>query len=530
MANNFQVATIKQVNDGLRQQLNQIDDHFTVDPTYTVWVDFKCGGLHFNTNSQTIETSKATIKANLISSLRFEKSGAGKANSFTLTVYYAPNENQDPNVIDDAIAGSLQTAMTSCTLKFGYSFSGQMISSATYIGSVFDYSVEIQNNMLVYTFTGYSNAATHSGFTFDVPAITTKTSIKNIISKALQGPFVDSAQEKKGSKTTNSSSVASVVASAAISVATSIVTTAQKILCPFEVIYDKDVETRCAKMTFGGASDINFFEFLDELLACARDDYRDDIYELQKGNVTHFGQYYYIIEDAGNSINDKCKIRICRKEAYPNVYDSSYTFYWGAAFNKNSGCNLVQNFRTEYKGAINLAINNAGQSKSYSLDENGNLVETITGTNGSSRASAVIDNDIARNNNQYINGTQYAYKATLTTLGVPYDIPIGTYITINAVIGNQKHHTSGVYMVINTEDNITTNGFITTWSLIKMCNSDGSTNNNLTDIAAACLAYAYADNPSPNTNRANSRTDIILDTYRTGMTYGTGGKKVITEY
>ena len=495
------MATINQINDALRQQLQTIDSHFTVDSTYTTWVDFKCGNLHFNTNQQNISINNKSISGNLISALRFEKNGSGSANSFTLTAYYAPTEADDPNVIDNAISGTLASAMTSCMIQFGYSFSGQLVSSATYIGSIFDYSVEVQNNMLVYTFTGYSNAAAHSGFTFDLPAITEKTDIKSIIDKALLECYRETILDKFDKDKV----VTAVIHNGVRNYSDTIRTALNELKeakeetlanCPIEVTYDDTVNTRCAKMTFGGASDVNFFEFLDELLGCARDDYSKDMIDLQNNKVTHFGEYYYIVQDTGKSVTDKIKIKICRREVYPTVYNSSYTFYWGAAFNKNSGCNLVQNFRTEYKGAINLAINNAGQTTSYSIDEDGNLVATMTGTNGSSTASTVMPNDIARNNNQYINGLQYSYKATLTTLGVPFDIPIGTYITINCVIGNQKHHTSGVYMVIGTEDNISTNGFITTWSLIKMCDSSGNTDNKLSDIAAACLAYAYADNPN----------------------------------
>lgn len=62
----------------------------------------------------------------------------------------------------------------------------------------------------------------------------------------------------------------------------------------------------------------------------------------------------------------------------------------------------------------------------------------------------------------------YSYKATLTTLGIPVDIPLMTKFTIIPLLYGKAHHTQGVYMVTSMTDTIDSSGFTTTFNLIKL--------------------------------------------------------------
>lgn len=74
----------------------------------------------------------------------------------------------------------------------------------------------------------------------------------------------------------------------------------------------------------------------------------------------------------------------------------------------------------------------------------------------------------------WIDAVQFPYGATLTTMGIPCEIPISGVININAFVGynssmrSRIHHTSGNYMVQSVEDTIDASGFRTQWNLFKL--------------------------------------------------------------
>lgn len=62
----------------------------------------------------------------------------------------------------------------------------------------------------------------------------------------------------------------------------------------------------------------------------------------------------------------------------------------------------------------------------------------------------------------------YSYKATLTTIGIPMEIPLMTRFMIIPLLYGKAHHTRGVYMVTSMTDSIDSSGFTTTFNLIKL--------------------------------------------------------------
>ena len=63
--------------------------------------------------------------------------------------------------------------------------------------------------------------------------------------------------------------------------------------------------------------------------------------------------------------------------------------------------------------------------------------------------------------------TQYPYKASMTLLGVPCEVPMTGKIKVIAKMGNEDHHSSGVYMVLGNTDKINSSGFFTELELFK---------------------------------------------------------------
>lgn len=314
-----------------------------------------------------------------------------------------------------------------------------------------DYSVELEQNTLIYTFTGYSGLATSND-----------TKMSNIKARESVNP---------------------------ISLVHAIFERCKRHVPsfePYEFEVDKTCKSMCKEIKFNGLTDTTFFEAVSEILAQTRDDYTGESADLDKIQIedVHIGTYSYIIDDVNH------KFIVKRTEANSQTMKIDYTFYWEGNFSSsNPGANLVQGFRTDYKGSISMAtVNSNKDDKAYSMDSENKIVtsqahywqDTTSGDNASE--------DMARQSNIWLMGTQYSYTATLRTVGVPYDIPIGTYIKVVSVLNDQNHHTSGIYMVTKTEDTIDGNGYITVWSLIKICGL-----NNIPEWDNTSLINLYKD-------------------------------------
>ena len=64
--------------------------------------------------------------------------------------------------------------------------------------------------------------------------------------------------------------------------------------------------------------------------------------------------------------------------------------------------------------------------------------------------------------------TQYPYKATMTIIGCPCEVPLTGRIGVIAKMGNEEHHSSGTYMIRGKKDKINSSGFITEFELFKI--------------------------------------------------------------
>lgn len=452
-------VVVKVTNNGdsaLRSTINRIDERFKSNPAFTTWVKFKCGGMTIDTSLRTVTTDsgKNTISGNLLSSFQYKKNGAGAANEFTVVIYYAPEYNDPINIIDDAIAGTLGRS-EECTLTYGYDYGTNNLISDTFHGLVMDYNVEMQNNMLVYTFTGYSMASASSS-----------AKIESIVSYENTNPFSIIREVFDDNKDNI------------------------KALKSYTLVFEDNCTQKCKNIDFEGMQDVEFFNFLDAILSNTRDDYTD-IHIDNLNNISDsqikLGHYYYVIDDVNH------KIRFKRDELMPESIGVSYTFYWGSS--GNNGCNLVDSFRTEFKGSIQLAVDSSTDSTVKYLDSNNSLVsinsslgQDITGGDTGSR-------DVDNQTNEFAVGLQYSYTATLTTIGIPYDVKIGTYIEVVSMIYNSKHHTSGTYMVISTEDQLDANGYRTTWNLLKICGVNREIVYDTSSYKSIFLNYYYADHP-----------------------------------
>lgn len=112
---------------------------------------------------------------------------------------------------------------------------------------------------------------------------------------------------------------------------------------------------------------------------------------------------------------------------------------------------------------------------SYFVDEQGNLqvMEETTAAVPGGDIRTVTAN-LEQMKSTWVSRVQYPYKADMETFGVPCELPITGIIEINALVGyrgnisGRRHHTSGKYQILGSEDIINSSGFTTIWHLQKV--------------------------------------------------------------
>lgn len=366
--------------------------------------------VKFKLNNLEIDT--ASPSNNYFMHLQNEKNGSGCANKFTLNISFVPGYgSNDVNFIDKALATSNRT----CELMYGYYGSGSELVTAKYSGTMMDYSVEIRDGALYYTITGYSNIVRliedrgtyGSGYTKPKKPTTV---LKEIFEQKL-GPLGYKVEIEPGS--------------------------------------NDDMEVEIQEMT-----DVTLFEYADTLMRMARCSSEDE-----NTRPEEMSMYGYIINDS-----DPKTVTI-KKFDPKSKAEPVFVFNWMDP--TKSGGNIVIDFKTEFKGIMLMAYDYINQNeKNYSaINLRGDVVPfNIQSPVGFEENT--IDKIVEKN--VWARAMQLSYRANMTLLGIPYDIPIGTCIKVIPLIMGKAHLTQGKYMVLRTIDIIDPSGFITTLDLLKL--------------------------------------------------------------
>ena len=230
--------------------------------------------------------------------------------------------------------------------------------------------------------------------------------------------------------------------------------------------------------------------------------------------------YTWFVSDKPSKENGLPTIYIVAND--PSEYKNakaSFTFNWGAPVKKGDRLqSIVYSFRPKFEGSALISLwdsyRDKGIETSGAEDTDGstgaNNTTTSTETNkdkskdgqeggtdkvkgigsffikddgsvGIAQETAapsaggnteIVNANIEQARSTWVSHVQYPYKADLSTVGIPCEIPITGVINVNAIVGfnatRSKHHTSGKYQVISTEDVIDASGFRTNWNLAKL--------------------------------------------------------------
>lgn len=508
--------------------LTNMKKMFNTNPNYTVYISFSMNGL-------TVSTVTSSSENNLIMSLEVDNNGSGYANEFTLQIAWAPSVNSNCNWLEERLLGGNYNgenfSSMYCQLTYGYA-NGVDIKTRSFMGIVTNYTVDLQDEMLIYTITGYSSivALNESKDPISIEmteeeetnGICPTAAVKRIVQKYLQGEGTATAADSEG-------------------------TSVSITRCPvnknvkYDIKFLGDCYTKDKPTVLTTQLDKNISQAISDILNKAVDAEQAEKTEKEDVNISNLNRSYYswFIDDtattseSGESFTGTIYVYRLTAEQRKNA-DATIIFNWMAPGSSSTEDStgaastnydwLVKNFRPEYKGSVLLSIasdilnpkkassgSNANSSDdggetgggegtgsdgsgindgadtevpdtpdiaemeeafngSYYLDNNGKLCTTQKSISPPIGGTAAAANSsIEQERSTWLVDVQYPYKATLTTLGVPALIPITGIIKIVPIIYTTPHHSQGKYLITGTKDLLNSSvGYETTWELMKI--------------------------------------------------------------
>ena len=437
-----------------------------------------------NNNTVLIDTTSNDWDENCLISFKYELNGSGEANQFTLDLLYKPNDRSfsSINTFESKLLSnvgicsdengkqlkSMDVLYNNCSFAYGYA-DDLSLRSPTYNGMILDYDCKIENGNLRYTITGVGGL----------------TSMKETRISAKDEYLVD-----KDGKEINTplGYIQNIIR----------IELAEKGLYNLQILDNIDPEK---VVTIGEDykqfNQKNIFQVIGDILSqCITADQKnvligDDSTEQKRILPTQKQLYGYYVSDIPTTIdgkNYKGTIYIYempaangpenKENAESPKADLGITFNWfgPGEDSGNTYTGIVKEWNPKYEGsvlfgmAVNLLSHNDSTSY-YTMDTEGNIIQ-VQGLGAAREGTLTGTNDgIASTIQEYSNWaflTQYPYSATMTIIGCPCEVPMIGKIMINALMGSEKHHSSGVYFVLKKTDTINNSGFWSEFELFKI--------------------------------------------------------------
>lgn len=430
-----------------------------------------------NNNTVLVDTTSSDWDENCLVSFKYELNGSGEANQFTLSLLYKPNDRGISSIItletallsnvgitpkdDPKTLKDINVLYNNCSFQYGYADDFNL-RSPVYNGMITDYDCKIDNGNLRYTISGIGGL----------------TSLKETRISAKDEYLKDSSGKEINTPLGYIQNIVRIELES-------------KGLYTLEILDDIDPEE---VVTIGEDykqfNQKNIFQVINDILSqCITKNQKDTLTSNKRILPTQkqiFGYYVndsitqgadgktyggaiyiYKVPSANGSEN--------KENAESPKPDLGITFNWFGPGN-DGYTGIVKDWVPKYDGStlFGLAVNLLSHDEStsyYTMDEEGNII-TVQGL-GAAREGTLGSSDkgVASTIQEYSNWafvTQYPYSATMTIIGCPCEVPIIGKIAINALMGSEKHHSSGVYYTLKKTDTINSSGFWSEFELFKI--------------------------------------------------------------
>ncbi len=430
-----------------------------------------------NNNTVLVDTTSSDWDENCLVSFKYELNGSGEANQFTLSLLYKPNDRGISSIktLESALLSNvgittdesgktlkdINVLYNNCSFQYGYADNFDL-RSPVYNGMITDYDCKIDNGNLRYTISGIGGL----------------TSLKETRISAKDEYLKDSSGKEINTPLGYIQNIVRIELES-------------KGLYTLEILDDIDPEE---VVTIGEDykqfNQKNIFQVINDILSqCITKNQKDTLTSNKRILPTQkqiFG--YYVNDSITQGADGKTYGGVIYIYKVPSANgpenkenaespkpDLGITFNWFGPGN-DGYTGIVKDWVPKYDGStlFGLAVNLLSHDEStsyYTMDEEGNII-TVQGL-GAAREGTLGSSDkgVASTIQEYSNWafvTQYPYSATMTIIGCPCEVPMIGKIAINALMGSEKHHSSGVYYTLKKTDTINSSGFWSEFELFKI--------------------------------------------------------------
>lgn len=491
------VITTEKLADRFLNMLYKVENMINRQTIYSTWIRFELG----LSEPVVFNTSSTDPKQNLIQTLSISKTGAGVANSFTLTLKYDPfNYGQNPTdqieQLDDIIAQALSKDLTDTTnesyfrgkLQYGYNYS----DDADLVSPLYQFfltsagsSTDVESGIITYTFEGVSEIAPDSDFTTTYEAQTNVNLIQHV-GEVLYKYYGDESNIPDFMKNSNKD--------------TSVHTGSPKYYIDIpQKLIDESITISLEEKS--GLTPLQYCQLILTNQISQTDTDSGNYNNLYAINDYQRPQYMIYLTDTDNSKTIHLEY-IVPLDGSRNTSLSDYNFTWN-----QQSTNLVTAWKPEIDIRLYLLQKAKLNRSSEDLRNYFDQVETATAdyyreaSSGSSVTTLMEKYNIAkqaietyRKNLQNITPSAKEYPtASLTLVGIPADAPIASEIKVTPIILQSVSRLAGYYCITECRDEISSNGiYTTTLTVFRLRGFTDSLDTQITDIDTQ-LDRSYED-------------------------------------
>lgn len=416
--------------DNVTNMIEAINKDTINGPIYTTWIRFQLG----KTQDIIFDNRSTDKKQNLIASLTMEKKGVGVVNSFSLNIKYDPfnyGQDVDRNKLDELdrmiadimsydLGDNANTNGYRGFIQYGYNYADDArLSSPKYqfIMTGANSRINWETGIIEYTFEGTSELAADCEFSTSYPE-KENTKLLQIV--------IDTLYKYFGDPNNKPAHLSPGV-------------TCEENEYKYKIIVSDSVFNDSPVVSVPAASDSNPWTYCRNLLLnqMSASDAKREVYQNKNLKESQKPQYCLFTSDEAD--NKAIYITYISPLDDNSNMKLNYTFSWG-----------LQQTSVVVQWEPNVDL------RYYLMVKSLRLRQLRTG-NVTDEARKYME----ANNYTESSIVPEFYDATLTTLGIPADIPIATEITIKATVLEAESRTSGVYMVKGCTDTITNTGLFT---------------------------------------------------------------------
>lgn len=479
--------------------------------------------IYFQVNNFELDTRDPDSRKHYAISLENKKTGVGSGNQFTLTIAYhrdfsdfksandlekalALLEDEEGKEKNNELYHDVNTELfrkrerNDCVLQYGY-IDNSIEPTSKYTGKLLEYNVNVNKQIITYTLKGYTSEQAKIGNVNWYPEI---KSTKEQFDYAVNGKILVADEfltRDEISTNLTEDNINEIIENLDKSYTGPIYMNPIKALVAFIYDYNYDLidknatkfEIDCSRVgggigtgqkeVIGESSLINNLrpvtislcrnqtplDYVKYLISMCVENTEEDYplkYYKDKQNI--LDRWVYYIEN--NSEDNKIRIIIDLISSNKYNDDTEYVFEGYTIDN-----NLLIDYSLNYDGTIALAVSDMLEEKETDhiyIDSYGAIRKSATITKDMFVEGAISEATVQAENT-WLDKISVANNCTMTTFGLPFEIPVSTVVRVVFNLGNSKgnneyHHTSGRCFITGITDKIENSNFTTSFEMVRL--------------------------------------------------------------